>query len=104
MGTTLAGVWRSELAGAFIYGIMILLFDLGFSWWRRDKARRVALPRMGSFLGLTFLARLLFILAGVGLAAALFDRTGRFVVCLTLLILIVPLGILAASRNGRRKG
>lgn len=95
MDLAAAGVWRNELAGALIYGLGILAADLCFTLWRARVARLVPRARLGGFLGFSFVTRLFYILAALAVSLKLFGRTGRLVICLSLLLLI-PSGIMAA--------
>ena len=102
IGTAISGV--GHMAGALIYGCLLVVLDLAFSAWRTNTARSTTPSMLGIFISTTFLARLLFILAGTGLALNLFNRTGVLTVFLTY-TLSLPLraaavAILARSREG----
>ncbi|MGE5599716.1 MAG: hypothetical protein ACM3XS_10085 [Bacteroidota bacterium] len=99
-----SGVWQGGLAGAFLYGLLLVALDLVFGRWRLWLLQRAGRARLGRLLGLTFLARLFLILTGVAAAAGLFDRPGLFLVCL-LYLASVPASLIAAGyRAGGRGG
>ena len=54
MSQVVLGVWQSEFAGAFLYGLGLLGADLCFGRLRFRAARRLAPARFGWFLSLTF--------------------------------------------------
>ncbi len=97
MRQLILGVWQSEFASAFLYGLGLLGADLCFGRLRLRAARRLAPAKLGWYLALTFLLRLAIFLAGAGMAWRLFGRSGRFLVCL-LFLLAVPLGIWTGAR------
>ena len=79
------GVWQRECAGAFLYGLFLVLLDLLFCAWRVRRGQRVPPARLVSFLGFSFLARVALLSIGMAVALYLFGPPGRLVVGLTLL-------------------
>lgn len=100
IGTAISGVGR--IAGALLYGCLLIAFDLAFSAWRAAVARAAAPSRLGLFIHITFLARLMCILAAVGLALRLFDRIGVLLVLLAF-TLSLPLRTAAAAYRARSR-